>query len=223
VDAKAARKQLIAIGRRISDKGLVVGFGGNISARVGDLVYIKASGRCFEDATEADYVGIDLDSGRLVDGDQQPSSEFRFHCECYKVRPDVMAVVHTHPPVATGLASAGRTVDPITPDFVALLGRAVALTEYVVPTGPELAKVVGHAIKDHDAALLRNHGLVTVGRTLKEAFYRTLIVESSAISIVAGSVVGKIRFLTSNEVAEVDSLKAEKYRREVLKKEAGGA
>lgn len=218
MDAKLARQQLVAIGRKIDQKGLVVGPGGNISMRVGQVVYIKASGKCFEDATESDFVGLDLETGQVVDGDLRPSSEYRFHCGCYKVRPDIQAVVHTHPPYATGLGCAGRSIDPITPDYVALLGRAVALTEYVVPTGPELAEVVMAAIKDHDAVLLRNHGLVTVGRTLKEAYYRTLIVESAAISIAVGSIVGQVRYLTPEQVEQVDKLQTEKYRREQLKK-----
>ncbi len=218
MDAKTARRHLVEIGRKIADKGLVVGPGGNTSMRVGQVVYIKASGKCFEDAVEEDYVGIDLESGKVVDGDLKPSSEYRFHCGCYQTRPDISAVVHTHPPVSTGLACAGLTVEPITPDYVALLGRKVALGEYVVPTGPELADVVTAGIKDHDALLLKNHGLVTVGRNLKEAYYRNLIVEYSAISVVTGTIMGKIRYLTSDEVAVIDNLQSEKYRRDALKK-----
>ena len=222
LDAKAAREALVAIGRKIEEKGLVVGPGGNTSVRVGGVVYIKASGKCFEDATERDYVGVDLETGQVVDGDQKPSSEILFHLGCYKVRPDIEAVVHTHPPVVTGLACAGRTIEPISPEFVALLGREVPLAEYVVPTGPELAEVVVREIKDHNAVLLKNHGIVTVGRTLKEAYYRTLFVESAAISMVAARVMGGICLLTPEQAADIDNLQSEKYRRELLKKQTGG-
>jgi len=222
LNAKAAREALISIGRKIDEKGLVVGPGGNTSVRVGRLMYIKASGKCFEDATEHDYVGVDLETGEVVDGDLKPSAEVLLHSGCYKARAEIEAVVHTHPPVATGLACAGRTVEPISPDFVVLLGRTVPLAEYVVPTGPELAEVVTQAIRNHDAVLLRNHGLVTVGRTLREAFYRTLMVESAAVSMVAGTAMGKSRYLTPAEVDVIDNLQAEKYRRELLKKQAGG-
>ena len=217
-DVAKARAELVEIGCLIERKDLIVGPGGNTSVRVGDRIYVKASGKSFEEAVESDYVGVDLESGALVDGDLRPTSEIAMHRGCYAAREDIRAVVHTHPPFAVGIASAAKTIEPISPDFVALLGREVPLIDYVVPTGQEIADAVAPAIKDHDAVLLANHGVVTVGRTLREAYYRNLFVESAAKSVVAAEAVGALRPLTHAQVAEIDGLATEKYRRELLKK-----
>lgn len=215
-----ARAELVEIGRLIEQKDLVVGPGGNTSMRVGDVIYVKASGKSFEEAGESDYVGVDLQTGKLVDGTLKPTSEIAMHRGCYLVRPDIGAVVHTHPPFAVGIASAGKTIPPISPDFVALLGREVPLVDYVVPTGQEIADAVVPVIRNHDAILLVNHGVVTVGKTLREAYYRNLFVESAAKTMVAASAVGKLRRLSEGEVAQIDGLATEKYRRALLKKQS---
>jgi len=218
MDAASARKELVRIGRKIEAKGLVVGPGGNISMRVGSLVYVKASGVEFENAAEDDYVGVDLETGELVDGKKKPTSEILMHRGCYKARPDAQAVVHTHPPFAVGVANAGRRLEPSSPDFVALLGREVPLLPYVVPTGQEIADAVVEGIREHNVLLLANHGVVAVGASLEEAYYRNLLVEAAAISLVAGCAVGEPRSLSDEEVTEIDNLGAEKYRRKMLKR-----
>jgi len=96
-DIAKLKRELIDIGKRIAMEKLVVGPGGNISARMGDRIYIKASGSSFEDATEEDYIGVEIESGKTVDSDKRPSSEIWMHLECYKKREDVKAVIHTHP------------------------------------------------------------------------------------------------------------------------------
>jgi len=217
--AEQARAELVEIGRLIEQKDLVVGPGGNTSARVGDTIYVKASGKSFEEAEPSDYVGVGLHTGELVDGDLKPTSEIAMHRGCYLVRDDIRAVVHTHPPFAVGVASAGKTIEPISPDFVALLGREIPLVDYVVPTGQEIADAVVPVIKDHVAVLLANHGVVTVGGTLREAYYRNLFVESAAKSVVAAAGLGGLRALSMEDVAEIDGLATEKYRRDLLKKQ----
>ena len=216
-DVAKARAELVEIGRLIEQKDLIVGPGGNTSVRVGDVIYVKASGKSFEEAVESDYVGVAVQTGELVDGDLKPTSEIAMHRGCYLVRDDIRAVVHTHPPFALGVASAGKAIEPMCPDYVALIGREIPLIDYVVPTGQELADAVVPAIKEHNAVLLANHGVVTVGRNLREAYYRNLFVESAAKALVAAEVVGTLRPLTDQDVAEIDGLATEKYRRDLLK------
>lgn len=215
---KQTKKELVEFGKKISEKGLVVGPGGNISARCGKIVCIKASGIAFEEAKERHYIEIDLKSGIIPKGGLKPSCELPFHLGCYRAREDINAVIHTHPPLATGLACAGVVPKPMYPDFVAIVGRELPLLKYVCPAGEEIAREVVKKIRKHNAILLMNHGLITVGSNLREAYYRNLIVEEMCRAFVVSRAVGKPRFLTSAEITEIENMGAERYRQALLKK-----
>jgi L-fuculose-phosphate aldolase len=207
----------VSFGKRIAEDHLVVGPGGNISARIGDVILVKASGVAFEEATEEDFVPVEIESGQVLEGNGRPSSELAMHLACYRVRGDVQAVVHTHSPFATGVASAGVTLRPMFPDFVAVIDSEVPTLPFVIPCGEELAEVVSGAIGKVNAALLCNHGVVTVGVNLKEAFYRAVLIEEAAKALVAGTALGKIRFLTEAEEARIRGLDKVQYRIDILK------
>lgn len=211
------KRELVQIGRRIAEEGLVVGPGGNISVRVGNKVYIKASGVSFEDALEDDYVTVDLNTGNVLEGSKKPSSEIWMHLECYKRRDDINAVIHTHPVYSIAYAFQNESLKLFTPDMVALLGAEIPVIEYVVPGGKEFANAVGDVIINHNGVLVKNHGLVTVGSNLKEALYRTLLIETSIKTIFIAKLFGKMRFFTKEQIEEIDSLDIEKYRRKLLK------
>jgi L-fuculose-phosphate aldolase len=212
------RKALVRLGRKIADKDLVVGAGGNISARSRDVMLIKASGIAFEEAKPEDYVSVSIATGRLLEKGRRPSSEMPMHLACYRAREAIRAVVHTHSPYATGVASAGVTLRPIFPDFVAVIDSEVPTLPFVTPCGQELADAVRAVIGKVNAALLSNHGVVAVGENLKEAFYRAFIIEEAARALVAGSVLGKVRFLTEEETARIRGLEKVQYRMDILKK-----
>jgi len=211
------RRELVRFGRRIADEHLVVGPGGNISVRVRNIMLIKASGVPFEEVREQDYIPIEIDSGKVLEQRGRPSSELPMHLACYRVRDDVKAVVHTHPPFATGVASAGVTLRPMFPDFVAIIGSDVPTLPFVIPCGEEVADLVSRAVVKANAALLGNHGVITVGTNLKEAFYRAMLVEAAAQALVAGTSVGKMRFLNQREIAKIRSLSQVQYRIDLLK------
>lgn len=214
---EAARRDLVFYGRKIEEKNLVVGPGGNTSARAGDIVYIKASGVAFEDAVQDDYVGIDLKTGKVVGTFKKPSCEILMHIGCYTVREDVGAVVHTHSPYATAVASAGMTIPPFFPDYVALMGAEIPRVDYVVPAGKEMADLVVEAVRKHNVVLLANHGVVAVGANVREAYFRALCCEAAAQTFIAGKLLGGIRPFTAEEVQQITKLEAEDYRRELLK------
>jgi len=211
------RRELVRFGRRIADEHLVVGPGGNISVRVRNIMLIKASGVPFEEVREQDYIPIEIDSGKVLEQRGRPSSELPMHLACYRVRDDVKAVVHTHSPFATGVASAGVTLRPMFPDFVAIIGSDVPTLPFVIPCGEEVADLVSRAVVKANAALLGNHGVITVGTNLKEAFYRAMLVEAAAQALVAGTSVGKMRFLNQREIAKIRSLSQVQYRIDLLK------
>jgi len=212
-----ARKDLIFYGRKIEEKNLVVGPGGNTSARAGNVIYMKASGTSFEDAVETDYVGVDLKTGETVDGSKKPSCEVLMHLGCYAVRDDIAAVVHTHSPYAVAVASAGLDVPPMFPDYIALLGTSMPRIDYVVPAGKELADRVVEAARHSNVILLANHGVVALGGNVREAYFRALAAEVAAQIFLTSKILGNVRALSPGEVQEVNSLKAEDYRRALLR------
>lgn len=217
ITPKMARKDLVKYGKLIANKGLVVGPGGNMSQRVGNTVYLKASGVSFEDAKEKDYVGINLKSGKIVDGTSKPSCEILMHLGCYLARDDIMAVVHTHAPISMAVASRGVPLKPLYPDFAALVGKEVPIIRYIIPAGKELADEVVKEIKSNNCILMANHGVLTVGNNLKEAYYRMLLIEEASRTLLASYIFGKVKFLTEEEIEDVDNLKAEDYRKALLK------
>jgi len=212
------REELVSVGRKIIERNLVVGAGGNISARFQNLIYVKPSGYAFDELNPEDYIGVDINTGKVIDGDKRPSCEIHMHLACYRIRPDIQAVVHTHPPLATGVINGGGRIEPASPDFVAFVGR-VPLIDFILPGGEELAKRVAEVIKNHQAVLMINHGCVTVGNNLREAFYRTLLIEETARSLLASLIVGKHpRVLSEEEIQGIENLEAETYRKKLLQK-----
>jgi L-fuculose-phosphate aldolase len=220
-DVQAAQRDLLRYGRMIAERLLVVGPGGNTSARAGEVIVMKASGAAFEDCSEEDYIPVDLATGEVQGTTKRPSCEILLHLACYLRRPDVHAVVHTHPPIATGIATAGETVPPLFPDLIALVGREIPVLPYIVPGGKALADAAAEKIDGHDAVLLSNHGLLTVGASVREAYFRNLLVEEAAKTWLAARAAGSPRILTPQEVEEIDTLEAEDYRRALLRGEIG--
>ena len=217
--AKAIKKELVEIGKKLEAKGQVIGPGGNTSARLGDMVYMKASGVCFEEAVAADYVGVSLKTGELVEGKKKPTCEKLAHLNCYKARPDIGAVVHTHPAFSVAYAWLGETLAPFTPDFVAIIGSPVPVVKYMLPAGEVIAGKIMEAVRTHNAVLLENHGIICVGKNLKEAYFRALLVEDSVKTVLGGKLLGALKYFDEKQVRDLDTSDFEKYRRALLKKQ----
>ena len=166
------------VGRLLDCKGLVSGSCGNISARAGSTVFLKASGVSLCGAKEKDFVGVSLSKS----WDKVPgiTSEYRLHKECYLKRKDIKAVIHTHSPYATAIASANIKLRPMTVEFQILIGNKIPRLKRLQYGTQKLAAAVGKAIKTSNAVLLSNHGVITVGKSLQEALNRALAVEENA-------------------------------------------
>jgi len=133
-------------------------------------------------------------------------------------RDEIRAVIHTHPPITVGLISAGVKFKPLFPDYVALLGREVPVVGYVQPGGEAIRKAVVGKIKKCNTVLLKNHGAVCIGETLKEAYARSVLIEEVAKTVFVGKVAGNLKCLSLREVEEVENMEAEDYRKALLKK-----
>ena len=206
-------RELVAAGGEIFKEHLVRAAGGNVSAREDDTVWISPAGFSLLDAGEGDYAGVSLQTGEVVHGKERPSSEIVMHLGIYRCRPDINAIVHAHPLTAKGLTAAGHTLKAMFPEYYAYLGHNVPHLPYTKPTSSELADQVEEAARAEDCfgIILGNHGTLTMGATVQEAYFRTVVIEEQAIVQHTALQVGEPRFLTPEELAEIDQVRGEAY------------
>ena len=180
------------VGRRLWQRGLVGGGEGNISARLSPRqILCTPTGFSKGHLKPADLVVIDH-QGRSLNG-KVPSSEIRLHLRAYKVRPDCMAVVHAHPPTATGFALAGEEIpDNLLPEAAHILG-SVALVPFSMPGTDEVPDYLEPYLEDHKAFLLSHHGAATLGADLYDALFRMETLERVAHTILIARMMGKPR------------------------------
>jgi L-fuculose-phosphate aldolase len=216
------RDKIVEVSKRLYLRGLVAGAGGNVSAyiRDEDVIFITPSGLCKGYLKPEDIVKVDP-SGKVLEGALKPTSELSFHLGIYRVREDVNAVVHAHPPVSTGFACAGTPIDyAVLPEVIAMIGE-VRFVGYETPTTRELADKVAENIIGVEALLLENHGIITVGSNLEQAYQRAELLEDFAKMILVARLLGGPRRLPDAEVRKIVGLESEKYRLK-LAKERGG-
>lgn len=212
------KEELVAYGVKMAGAGLVAGAGGNISAREGNIVWMKPSGFAMDEMASDELCGMDLETGKQLEGGNKPTSEVNMHLEVYRVRPEIKAVFHSHSPWASGVISSGAEFKPMFAEFVNDLGQ-VGTIPYITPTTQKLADAVGAKAKDCDTIFMVNHGVLAIGVTMKQAYYRCLVVEDAAKSLVAATVVGKPRFLTGAQIDELMALEGPKHRVKMMEQD----
>jgi L-fuculose-phosphate aldolase len=198
--------------RQLAAGGLLAGRDGNVSVRLGpDRVLVTPSGLIKALLTPGDMVEVDL-AGRKRRGRRNPTTELDLHLRILRHRPDVGAVVHAHPPAATGFAVAGEEIPAnLLPELIFLVGR-VPIVPYGTPGTPELGDGVEPYLAEHDGLLLANHGAVTMGRTLDQAWIRMESLEHAARIVVAARTVGRPRPLDAAAVRKLEALRAQARR-----------
>jgi L-fuculose-phosphate aldolase len=191
--------------RRLYERGLVAGPDGNVSVRLHDgSIVVTPSGMSKVDVTPDDLVLVDGE-GRVLEGKGNPSSELRMHLRIYERRADVSAVVHAHPPTATGFAVAGESfMAPVLPEVILQMGE-VPIVRYATPGTADLADSFNSYLARHDAFLMANHGATTVGPTLEVAHQRMESLEHAARIILAARMLGRVNELSP---ADVKALRA---------------
>ena len=189
--------------RQLAAHGLIAGRDGNLSVRLGpDRALVTPSGFIKSLVTAADMVEVDLSGKPRRKSSRKPTSELDLHLRILRHRPDVHAVVHAHPPAATGFAVAGQEIpDNLLPELIFVVGP-VPLVPFGMPGTPELGDRIVPYLEDrrHQALLLANHGAVTMGKTLDEAWIRMESLEHAARIIAAARAVGEPRPLTVQAV-----------------------
>jgi L-fuculose-phosphate aldolase len=214
------RQEICTAGRWMYERGFIVACEGNISVRL-DEERILTTPTCMNKGMlePHDLVVTSLE-GRQLSGDRKVSSELAMHLLFYRMRPDVNAICHAHPPTATGFAAAGRALDQaLLPEVIIGLGK-IPLVRYATPGTPELSGAIEPFVPHYDALLLANHGAVTCGPDLLNAFFRMETIEHFAKILLAAELAGDPVLLSSREVAK---LMAARSRYFVTPPPGGGA
>jgi L-fuculose-phosphate aldolase len=197
---KELRQTIVEIGRLVYEKGWVASNDGNISARLDQSrILATPTGVSKGRMSTEDLIICDM-SGNKLEGTKDRTSEILMHTTIYEVRPDVQAVVHAHPPVATGFAVAGRPLNlALLPEVIIGLG-SIPLAEYALPGTAALSDSLRPLIVSHDAVLMANHGVVSFGEDLFKAFYKLDTVEHSARIALVAELLGGPKVLPQKEV-----------------------
>jgi L-fuculose-phosphate aldolase len=202
------REDLVRVCRLVYDKGWVAMNDGNVSVRLGeDHILCTPTAICKGMLSADDLIVCDR-HGAKVAGHRERTSEIAMHTTIYSLRPDVQAVVHAHPPTATGFAAAGRALDKaLLPEVIIQLG-AVPLASYGLPGTPALSDGMLPFIPHYDALLLENHGCTTYGSDVWQAFFRMEMVEHFARITFVAEMLGGARPLPREEVEKLFAARA---------------
>ena len=213
----AHRRDLVRFSRWLYRKGFTPGTSGNLSVRLDDGSILATPTGCSKNLLRVDdMVTVDLD-GQQISGTRKVTSEIGMHLAVYRARRDIKAVVHAHPPIATGFACAGRALDePLCAEAIMTLGP-VPLAPYATTGTDALPESLAHLIPGHSAILMANHGAVTYGDGLLDAFLKMETVEHFANICLVAHQLGSARPL--QQLAIDDLLQAkERYVQNALER-----
>jgi L-fuculose-phosphate aldolase len=201
------KEQMCEIGKRIWLKGFCAGNEGNHSLKIGENKFLCTPTGISKGFLKPDDIcTVDI-NGKQLAGKRKRTSEILMHLEIYKHRPDVTAVVHSHPPHATAFAIAGVELPTcIHPEAEVFLG-VVKTAKYVTPGDKRLGESLIPYLKDSNTILLQNHGTVTFSNSLEEAYYKLEIVDAYSRILMLAKSLGSVRPLDSNEMKELLELK----------------
>jgi L-fuculose-phosphate aldolase len=211
------RQQVIEGGLRLVKEGLVARTWGNISIRVDEThMLITPSGRSYEDLTPEDIVLVNYHTSKH-EGTIKPSSEKELHCEIYRTRKKIHAVIHTHQMNASTVATAHREVPPILDDMAQIIGPSVRVAEYALPSTKKITRKTVSALKGRNAALMANHGAVCVGRDLEEAFVVCQVLEKACKAFIEAEFLGGAKSINKFEAHLMHQIYIRKYSGEADK------
>ena len=204
-------KTLIDISHRLYERGFVAATDGNVSVRLGNGNFLTTRTSINKGMVTADdLVEVDKD-GKPVTSNIRPSTEIGMHLFIYSQRPDIHAVVHAHPVYATGFATARQSLnDCLFPEVVIGLG-AIPLAEYATPSTGEVAQSLSPFVMNADAILLANHGVVTYGKDLYDAYFKMEKVEHAAHITFVARMLGGEKLLSSEDIAKLRAISQTSY------------
>jgi L-fuculose-phosphate aldolase len=201
------REEIVRFGKLLHQTGLVAAMDGNLSVRMEDGNILCTPTLMSKGLMEPEDLVIVDSHGRKLSGKRNVSSEIAMHLLIYGRRGDVGAVVHAHPPTATGFAAAGMALDrALCAELIVTLG-SVPLASYETPGTPELAEALAPLVVDHDAVLMANHGVVTCGVDLLGAYMNMETVEHFAKIALVTHLLGKQQTLSEQHVDKLREIR----------------
>ena len=197
------REEIVRYGRTLHERGLVAAMDGNLSVRLkGERILVTPTCVSKGNMRAADMVVVDME-GQRVSGRRNVTSEIGMHLLIYRMRPDIQAIVHAHPPTATGFATAGIALtQPLVCEVVMGLG-CIPLARYGTPGTSELARTLEPFVPHYDAILMSNHGVVAYGDTLERAYMKMETVEHFAQIALVTHLLGRQQPLQEVEVQKL--------------------
>ena len=201
------KNEIVEFGRLLYKQKLISGSDGNLSVRLDDdRIIVTPSGLAKGRLSAENIVTVDI-NGKKLQGSLNPSSEIAMHTFVYQNREDISACVHSHAPYATSFAVAGiELTEDILPEVVLFVG-GIPLTEYAPPGTDAVPKSLEPHIENNNAFLLRNHGLLTIGRSLEEAYNRHEIIEHYARIVHLARQLGNVNSIPSDDFKRLEKMR----------------
>ena len=202
-DINKIKQEIVLYSKRMYEGKYIVGTEGNLSVKLSNGNFaITPSGLNKGFISEDDIVICDR-NGNKIEGNHQPSSEYRLHLTVYNNRKDIYAICHGHPPFSTAFACAGKPLNKaLLPEILLTLG-AVPLVDYATPGSEKLSEYLKVYLDRYDAFLLESHGLLTLGKSLDEAFNRLEMVERYANILHNTEQIGGGKLLSKQETEQL--------------------
>lgn len=207
------KEQICDVCHKMWQLGWVAANDGNVSVKLEDGTFLATpTGISKSFITPEKLVRVD-ETGKVLEGLEgyRPSSEIKMHMRCYKERPDVGAVVHAHPPTATGYAVAGKSLDEYSMIETVICVGSIPVTPYGTPSTDEVPEAIAPYLSEHDVLLLRNHGALTVGCDLITAYYRMETLEHFAKVSLTAHMLGGAKEIPMQEIDKLMYLRDNYY------------
>lgn len=199
------KEEIIKTGKALYAKNLTCGMSGNISVKVGEQIYITATGTELGNLAEEDITVIDLTGEQI--GTAKASSEKMLHVEIYKKRPDIKAIIHTHPVFLTSFAVCHKPLNaPIMSENI-LYFEEIPVAPYAMPSSFELVENTVKCLINRDVAMMANHGAIAIAEDLRKAFLKMETAEYYAQVTMNTQILGNPVYLSDKDVRDLINLK----------------
>lgn len=200
---ESEKEKLAMICRLLYERNLVTATDGNVSMRpAGGNILLTPSGKNKGFVTPEDILVLDSD-GIVVEGEGKASKEYPMHRAVYEKCPDAGAVIHTHPVFATAFALAGKNIPDNYLIETGMMLKKVGLAGYATPGTAEMAEIIAPFLPEYGAILLQNHGALTIGKDLMDAFNKMEVLEAVAKTIIISGTVGKPKLISEENLAKM--------------------
>ena len=199
------KEEIIEIGKRLYLKNLTVATSGNISIKTDKGIYITASGSSLGSLKKEDIVLTDLEGNEISQG--KASSEKKLHVAIYRLRPEINAIIHTHPVYLTSFASCHKALkEPIMSENI-LYFEDIPVAKYAMPSSDELVKNTIKHLKKRDVVMMANHGAIAIAANLEDAFAKIETAEYYAQVTLNTHIIGKPKYLSDEDISDLLKLK----------------